>query len=81
MVKTMYPEASSECLWGASELRSIVISDKYKDINGNPLTYRQALIELGAYGRKHNKDIWLNCLVAGIANPEDLIRLIVLTYI
>jgi|SRR5271166_1516808 len=59
----IFPEASKECFYGASELRSNVIADKYKDVKGNPLTYRQFLLDLGAFGRKYNSDIWLNCLV------------------
>lgn len=64
IVKTMFPEALDDCLFGPSELRSNIIDKKYKDLKGNLLTYRQALIDLGALGRKYNGDIWLNCLVA-----------------
>jgi hypothetical protein len=71
IVLTMYPEASKECLWGPSELRSVIISKKYKDENGNPLTHRQALIELGAYGRRHNSNIWLNLLVMEANESSD----------
>lgn len=63
IVKSMFPEASEECLFGPSELRSKVISDKYLDKQGKPLTYRQVLIDLGAFGRQYNTDIWLDCLV------------------
>lgn len=63
IVQMMFPEASADCLYGPSELRATPISDKFKDKNGNLLTHRQALIDLGAFGRQYNGSIWLNCLV------------------
>ena len=62
MVKLMFPEAKDEFLFGASKLRSEIIDPKYKDSNGNPLTYRQALMDIGTLGRKYNSDVWVNCL-------------------
>ena len=72
IIQAMMPEASSECLFGASELRGEVIAgDKYKDRNGNPLTYRQALIDLGSFGRAFNPELWLNCLVEDANKSVD----------
>jgi len=71
IVKSMFPEASEECLYGPSELRSTIIADKYFDKNGKSLTYRQALIDLGAFGRQYNGDIWLNCLVEDARSSTD----------
>lgn len=72
IVQMMFPEASDECLYGPSELRSQVISDKFKDKNGKALTHRQALIDLGAFGRQYNSDIWLNCLVEDCNQSKDI---------
>jgi len=63
IVKTIFPEASNEALYGPSELRSTLIPGEYKDKNSNQLTHRQALIDLGAFGRQYNSNIWLNLLV------------------
>ena len=72
IIQTMMPEASSECLFGASELRSeIIAGSKYRDKNGNPLTYRQALIDLGSLGRSFNPDLWLNALVEDANKSTD----------
>jgi hypothetical protein len=72
IVQSMIPEASSECLFGASELRSeIIAGSKYRDKNGNPLTYRQALIDLGSFGRAFNPDLWLNALVEDANKSTD----------
>jgi deoxynucleotide monophosphate kinase-like protein len=72
IIQAMMPEASAECLFGASELRGeIIAGDKYKDRSGNPLTYRQALIDLGSFGRAFNPDLWLNCLVEDANKSTD----------
>jgi len=77
IIKAMFPEANNECLFGQSELRSTVISSKYKDRNNNPLTHRQALIDLGAFGRQYNSNIWINCLVEDAnINKDKLIYII-----
>jgi len=63
IVKQMFPEAKDECLFGGSAKRSEVIDEKYKDAEGNQLTYRRALLDLGAFGRSYYGDIWLNLMV------------------
>jgi hypothetical protein len=72
IVKTMFPEAKNECLYGPSELRSEIIDPKYLNIDGLPLTYRQALIDLGAHGRRYNSNIWLNVLVQDANRSQDI---------
>lgn len=72
IIKIMFPEAKDENLWGASELRSLAISDKYINASNNPLTYREALIQLGAFGRKYNPNIWLNALVNDADKSNDV---------
>jgi len=72
IVQMMFPEAMEECLFGPSELRAAPISEKFKDKNGNVLTHRQALIDLGAFGRQYNSTIWLNCLVEDCNRSKDI---------
>jgi hypothetical protein len=72
IVKTIFPEALDKCLFGSSELRSNVISDKYIDKNGAYLTYRQALLDIGAYGRKYNDNVWLNLMVEDANKSNDI---------
>lgn len=63
MIMQMVPNADPECLWGPSELRSKVMPGNLKDLDGNPLTYRKALMDIGSLGRRYNPDTWLNALV------------------
>lgn len=58
IVMTMFPRADRNCLYGPSQLRTEIIPGAYKD--GKPLTYRQALIDIGTeVGRKYSDKIWL----------------------
>ncbi len=58
IVQIMFPHASKECLYGPSHLRAETIPGAFK--NGKPLTYRQALIDIGTeVGRAYNDKIWL----------------------
>lgn len=58
IVQIMFPHASKECLYGPSHLRAEPIAGAFK--NGKPLTYRQALIDIGTeVGRAYNDKIWL----------------------
>lgn len=59
----MVPNADSKCLWGESELRSELLPGNLKDAEGNPLSYRRFLLDLGKFGRLYNNDIWLDALV------------------
>lgn len=72
IVMQMVPNADRECLWGQSELRSKLIPGDLKDLDGNHLTYRRALIDIGTLGRKYHTDIWLNALVQDAAKNESL---------
>ena len=58
MILLMFPQAKRECLFGSSELRENIIPDALNQ-DGKPLTYRQALIDLGTLGRKYNPCIWV----------------------
>ena len=59
MILLMFPQAKRECLFGSSELREQVIPNATNQ-EGKPLTYRQALIDIGTLGRKYNPNIWVN---------------------
>jgi hypothetical protein len=72
IVMQMVPNADPECLWGQSEFRSKPIPGDFNDLDGNPLTYRRALIDIGTLGRKYNPDIWLNALVQDAAKNQSL---------
>lgn len=62
MICTMIPHADRNALWGPSENREWIISG-YKDSEGNPLTYRQACLDIGKLGRIYNRDCWINVLM------------------
>lgn len=58
IVMTMFPNANKECLYGPSRLRAEIIPGAFK--NGKPLTYRQALIDIGTeVGRSYSDKVWL----------------------
>lgn len=57
----MFPTADSKCLFGSSELRSSFIEGGTFDNNGNKLTYRQALMDIGDLARKYKSSIWVDC--------------------
>ncbi len=60
IILTMFPSARKEFLYGASSFRSESIP-YFKDKNGAPLTYRQALIDIGTMARGYNSNIWVDC--------------------
>jgi hypothetical protein len=62
IARLMFPVADPDALYGASERRSEIISPDYTDNDGNLLTYRQFLCDLGKFGRKYNPKIWVKCL-------------------
>jgi hypothetical protein len=66
IVKIMFPDASSDCLFGPSELRAQVIDNEYIDADNNILTYRRLLTDLGKFARAYNPDVWLNCLIKDV---------------
>lgn len=70
MILQMFPKANKNCLFGSSELREEIIPDAI-DQNGNPLTYRQALIDIGTLGRKYNPNMWVNVFHNRIQTMND----------
>lgn len=61
IILIMFPQASRECLFGPSNLRKEIIPNAV-DSYGNPLTYRQCLIDIGKAGRAYNENIWVDKL-------------------
>jgi hypothetical protein len=61
IILKMFPGAKRDYLFGPSELRSEIIDNNLFDSCGNPLTYRQALIDIGDLARKYNSSAWVNC--------------------
>lgn len=59
MILEMFPQADKHCLFGPSELRNKIIPNATNK-NGEPLTYRQAAIDIGTLGRQYNKNVWVN---------------------
>lgn len=66
IVLEMFPKTDPGDLWGASERRSKVIPGAF-DEDGNLLTYRKLLLDLGKKGRNYNKDIWINATLENIS--------------
>jgi len=60
IILTMFPLARKEFLYGSSNFRSQVIPNA-KNKHGDPLTYRQALIDIGTMAREYNPNIWVDC--------------------
>lgn len=58
MTSITFPEIPRKWLYGPSKYRAQVIPGAFK--NGEPLTVRQVLIDLGNdFGRKYKSDIWI----------------------
>jgi hypothetical protein len=72
MIMTMFPQADRECLWGPSELRSSLIP-------GTEYTYRQALLEIGALGRKFDPDIWVKKTIHIVNKAIDNLDIAILS--
>ena len=62
ILEIMFPQANKENLFGESPLREAIISENLIDSNENQLTYRRALTDLGAFARKYNPNVWIDCL-------------------
>ncbi len=59
MAKLMFPHLPKKHLFGSSKYRALPIPGAFK--NGQPLTVRQLLIDLGTgVGREYNETTWLD---------------------
>lgn len=59
MIRIMFPQIPKKFLYGSSKFRKEIIPRAFKD--GNPLTIRQLLIDLGTgLGRGYNESVWLD---------------------
>lgn len=75
MILSMFPQAKRECLFGSSDLREEVIPNAV-NFEGEPLTHRQALIDLGTMARRYNRNVWVDNFdnrVKRIENEANLI--------
>lgn len=60
IVKTMFPHVNPDHLYGPSKFRNEIIVGA-KDAEGNPLTIRRALLDIGTkVGRAYNDSVWLD---------------------
>jgi hypothetical protein len=66
-----FPSAKRENLFGPSELREEVIPGVFR--NGKPLTYRQALKDIGSdcFGQSYIPSIWNDNMEYRIVNPKS----------
>ncbi|HWZ21745.1 MAG TPA: hypothetical protein VNW06_03780 [Cytophagaceae bacterium] len=61
MVMFMFPKLDKKLVFGPSELRSKIIPGAF-DKDGQPLTVRRALLDIGTMlGRSYKDDVWLDC--------------------
>jgi hypothetical protein len=58
IAEEMFPLLPKEYLYGPSYLRNKIIPNAFK--NGESLTVRQLLLDIGTKGREYNEDIWVN---------------------
>lgn len=61
IAQNMFPKIADEVLWGPSENRNAIIPEAF-DENGNTLTCRKLLLDIGKNGRKYNPDIWIESI-------------------
>jgi hypothetical protein len=58
MARIMYPQVPKKFFLGSSKYRSEIIPGAFKD--GQPLTVRQILKDIGTQGREYQDNVWLN---------------------
>lgn len=68
MIRLMFPNVPEKHLTGPSQYRSEIIDGAFKD--GNPLTVRQLLIDIGMAGRTYKADIWLDAFDVTLKKAE-----------
>jgi hypothetical protein len=76
IILLMFPHAKKMCLYGPSKLREEIIPNATK--NNQPLTYRQALCDVGTeLGRGYNDKVWVENFAhrykKALKNPPDLL--------
>lgn len=61
MARQMFPSLPKKFFYGPSKFRAEIIPGAFKD--GNPLTVRQLLIDLGTgVGREYKNNVWIEAL-------------------
>ena len=58
IARTIFPIIPKKHLYASSKYRSEIIPEAYK--NGQPLSVRQLLIDIGTNAREYNEAVWLN---------------------
>lgn len=71
IVKIIFPQSDTRCLYGSSKYRNELIS-------GTNLTYRQPLLDIGSFLKMYGDDIWINILDYKIKELEGLNKKIVI---
>ncbi len=69
IARIMFPGLPRKFFYGASKFRSEIIPNLYKD--GNPLTVRDILLEIGTNGRKLDSNVWVNALDANLLKVKN----------
>ena len=59
----MFPDLTKEDLWGPSQNRSKIIENHINPLTGDPLTIRDCLTSIGAWGRSCNEAFWASAAV------------------
>lgn len=76
MARIMFPHVQRKYFFGSSQYRSEIIPGHFK--NGQPLTIRQALIDIGTgLGRGYRDSIWLDVFDHRFNKSQNLTTIIV----
>lgn len=60
VAKLIYPTLTEHDLWGPSQNRNRIINGYINPKTKEPLTVRDVLTQIGAWGRSTNEDCWVN---------------------
>lgn len=61
IIRTTFPFLKRKYLYGSSKYRDTIINGAL-DSDGNPLTIRRALLDIGTRHREYNNYVWINVL-------------------
>jgi len=77
ILEIMFPQIDPYCFYGPSELRKKKIEGYVNPQTGDDLSIRDALTQIGKWGRDCNKDFWVSAIVNKFPQNED--RIIIVT--
>ena len=75
IASTMFPAIPLEYFYGSSRHRDNIIPNAFK--NGNPLSIRQLLLDIGTSGRLYNENIWINNFNNRLKELEDQFNVVI----